>query len=151
MLFRDVGNQVMGDLLAGLRTISPVVFAILGIWISALDPGLILDGRSAYRGERSKLAQRLLPLVKLALLVFLISIACSYVFSLLPQEVFDDRNFGVIAGAALTWAYLLLIYVLLMTLGPVETLRANMRDKQFQEDSSEGSNHKDSTRVQRHQ
>lgn len=137
VFFRDVDNRVIAELLSSLRTISPVVFAILGIWVSALDPGLILEGQSSYKGERSKLAQRLLPLVKLALVVFLIAIACSYVLSLLPGDALNNLLFGVLAGTILTWGYLLLMYVLIMTLGPVETLRAQMRARRFQEGTSE--------------
>lgn len=139
VFFRNVDSQVTSSLLTSLRSISPVVFAVLGIWVSALDPGAILDGESDHNSERSRLAQRLLPLVKLALIVFLIAITYSYVLSLLSQAVTESRLFNALAGAVLTWAYLLLVYVLLMTLGPVETLRAKMREKQLQKDSSEDS------------
>ncbi len=128
MAWRDIGISQQEALMDQLLTIAAVVFAILGVWISILDPSLVLNRKPTETlDERAQLALEYSPLLILATFIFATLIVLRLINPLLPA-VWLSGFWGVFAtGAIIGGLYILEIGVLLLTLLPLARAHRKIR------------------------
>lgn len=128
MAWRGVDASQQEALIDQLLTVASVVFGILGVWISILDPSLVLNRKPTETlDERAQLALEYSPLLIVATFIFVTLIVLRLINPLLPAVWMSDF-WGVFAmGAIISGLYILEIGVLLLTLLPLARAHRKVR------------------------
>jgi len=128
MAWRDVDTSQQEALIGQLLTVASVVFGILGVWISILDPSLVLNRKPTETlDERAQLALEYSPLLIIATFIFASLIVLRLISPLLPA-VWLSAFWGVFAtGAVIGGLYILEVGVLLLTLLPLARAHRKIR------------------------
>ncbi len=128
MAWRGVDASQQKALIGQLLTVASVVFGILGVWISILDPSLVLNRKPTESlDERAQLALEYSPLLIFATFIFATLIVLRLISPLIPAVWLSDF-WGVFAtGVIISSLYILEIGVLLLTLLPLARAHRKVR------------------------
>lgn len=120
-VFPDVSLDRQVELARSLLAVSAIVFAILGVWVSVLDPTVVLDQQPAEEiSARTRLAMRFSPLLQQMTIVLALVVALQFILPLIPEA--RDALLGVtrgICGFFVTLLYIWQVGILVATLLPV--------------------------------
>ncbi|MBA3474874.1 MAG: hypothetical protein H0T57_16905 [Rubrobacter sp.] len=150
VVFRNVSLGSQSELVKSLLTVAAIVFAILGVWVSVLDPAAVLDQKfSEPVSRKTQLAMKFAPLLRQATLLLAVTIALRFCLPLLPHPsdlVMREISRGIV-GFVIAFLYLWQVGILLGTLLPIErstnaiavaaARRRSRRDEGRREDESE--------------
>jgi hypothetical protein len=124
----DLARQT--ELVASLLTVAAIVFGILGVWVSVLNPAAALD--QAYpepTANSTRLAMKFAPLLRQATFLLVITIVLRFCLPLAPQlsnSLLREIVQGIV-GFVVGYLYLWQVGILLGTLLPIERSTAALQ------------------------
>ena len=128
MAWRDVDVSQQEALMSHLLTVAAVVFGILGVWISILDPSLVLNRKPTETlDERAQLALEYSPLLITATFVFAALIVLRLVSPLFPAVWLSSSWGTFVMGTIIGGLYIIEVGVLLLTLLPLARAHRKIR------------------------
>lgn len=144
----ELASQV--ELVKSLLTVASIVFAILGVWVSVLNPAAALDQEfSEPASDSTRLAMKFAPLLRQATVLLAGAVALRFSIPLVPElsdSVTGQVTRGLV-GFVVAFLYLWQVGILMGTLLPVERSTSALRlaavrrrwrrDEGRQEDESE--------------
>lgn len=158
LAFWNASLATMSDLLDNLIAIAAVIFAILGAWLTLLNPVRLLDEDSDKTKSRRRYdtALRLSPALKQATFAFAAVILIRILLPVLPgvgvafnavaARLWPDWEFystvaavagysvSSLLGAAIVFLYLFEIVVLVLTLLPMLRVEAKHEEDEYKEE-----------------
>ncbi len=117
----ELARQI--ELVSSLLTVAAIVFGILGVWVSVLNPAAALDqGFSEPTSDSTRLAMKFAPLLRQATVLLAVAVTLRFCLPLVPR--FSDlalrEVFQGLTGFVIAFLYLWQVGILLGTLLPIE-------------------------------
>lgn len=150
LVLRHVELARQTELVTSLLTVATIVFAILGVWVSVLNPVAILDRKFPEpTSDSSRLAIKFAPLLRQATFLLALAILMRFCLPLVPplSSPLVQGLIQGIMGFMVTFLYIWQVGILLGTLLPLEhstrairtmdTRRRSRRDKGRQSERAE--------------
>lgn len=122
-VLRNVDLARQTELVASLLTVAAIVFGILGVWVSVLNPTAALDqGISEPAADSTRLAMKFAPLLRQATFLLAAAVLLRFCLPLLPQHSAPllQEIVQAVVGFVVAFLYLLQMGILLGTLLPIE-------------------------------
>lgn len=139
MAWRDIDASQQEALMSQLLTVASVVFGILGVWISILDPSLVLNRKPTETlDERAQLALEYSPLLIVATFVFAVLIVLRLVNPLFPAAWLSGFWGVFVVGAIIGGLYIIEVGVLLLTLLPLARAHRKVRQDRVRREHRSG-------------